>query len=281
MLAWACIAPHGSEVIAELARRSPERMAVTRAAMELLGERCRRAAPETIVVYTPHGFCVEGRLSITVSSALVGVLSGDGGARVTVAFRTDAELAEALAEAAGRAGVPIALAAFTEKGLPSRVLELDWGATVPLWFLGARWVAPPSVVVLCPDRSLPRRALVDAGRATVQAARAVGRRIAVVCSADQGHGHAPDGPYGYTPASAVFDAAYCRAVRGDDLRRLLHWRSDRVEAALADSFWQTLMLHGALEGAGLRAELLSYEAPTYFGMACASFEPIGSETDGA
>jgi aromatic ring-opening dioxygenase LigB subunit len=35
-----------------------------------------------------------------------------------------------------------------------------------------------------------------------------------------------------------------------------------------------LMLHGALGSAGWRGELLSYEAPTYFGMLCASYEPI-------
>jgi len=32
------------------------------------------------------------------------------------------------------------------------------------------------------------------------------------------------------------------------------------------------MLHGALAG-GFDVELLSYEAPTYFGMACASYVP--------
>jgi hypothetical protein len=32
------------------------------------------------------------------------------------------------------------------------------------------------------------------------------------------------------------------------------------------------MLYGAL-GDGFEVELLSYEAPTYFGMACASYEP--------
>jgi aromatic ring-opening dioxygenase LigB subunit len=41
-------------------------------------------------------------------------------------------------------------------------------------------------------------------------------------------------------------------------------------AAKADSFWQLLMLHGAL-GDAFSAELLSYEAPTYFGMLTASF----------
>jgi len=42
--------------------------------------------------------------------------------------------------------------------------------------------------------------------------------------------------------------------------------------AKADSYWQMLMLHGALEHGNWRGEFLSYEAPTYFGMLCASYE---------
>ncbi len=43
----------------------------------------------------------------------------------------------------------------------------------------------------------------------------------------------------------------------------------------ADSYWQMLMLHGALEPGKWEGEFLSYEAPTYFGMLCASYEPRG------
>jgi aromatic ring-opening dioxygenase LigB subunit len=41
---------------------------------------------------------------------------------------------------------------------------------------------------------------------------------------------------------------------------------------MADSFWQLLMLHGAI-GGDFQVELVSYEAPTYFGMLCAAFTP--------
>jgi hypothetical protein len=45
-----------------------------------------------------------------------------------------------------------------------------------------------------------------------------------------------------------------------------------VERAAADSWWQLLMLHGALDD-GWRSELFSYEAPSYYGMLCAAFTP--------
>ena len=40
-----------------------------------------------------------------------------------------------------------------------------------------------------------------------------------------------------------------------------------------------LMLSGAI-GDAWQGEFLSYEAPTYFGMLCAAFEPVLSEGEG-
>ncbi len=272
MLTWACIAPHGGEIIAELANGNLSRMERTRAAMEVLGRRCRAAAPETVVVYTPHGICIEGHMCVSVARVAIGTLDGDDGQRIEAAMPLDLELALGLAHLARQKGVPVAEAGYDERGHPMLAFPMDWGAVIPLWYMGARWEPRPNVVVVCPDRSLPRRSLVDFGRATVEAAALVGRRIAVICSADQGHGHAEDGPYGFSPTSATYDRAFCRTVREGALNSLRYWRSDWIEAAMADSFWQTLMLHGALEGSDLRPELLSYEAPTYFGMACASYD---------
>lgn len=272
MLVWACIAPHGGEIIAELADGNLDRMARTRAAMEELGRRCAAVSPETIVVYTPHGIAIEQYATVSIARVAVGMLEGETGRRVAAAMPIDLELALEMAEGARRRGVTVAEAGYTADGAPMPEFPLDWGAFIPLWYLGARWQRPPGVVVVCPDRSLARRQLVDFGRATVAAARRIGRRIAVVCSADQGHAHDPNGPYGYSPASAVYDRAFCRTVRNGALGKLQYWRTDRIEAAKADSFWQALMLHGALEGSSLRPELLSYEAPTYFGMACASYD---------
>jgi aromatic ring-opening dioxygenase LigB subunit len=119
------------------------------------------------------------------------------------------------------------------------------------------------------DLSLERHA--EAGRALAAAAAASDRRIAFVASADHGHAHDPDGPYGCDPASAEFDAAIVDAVRGNQLERILDLEDDFIERAKADSPWQLALLQGMVGGVAA-GELLSYEAPTYFGMLCASYE---------
>jgi aromatic ring-opening dioxygenase LigB subunit len=112
----------------------------------------------------------------------------------------------------------------------------------------------------------------DHVRAGQALARATGRRpVAFVASADHGHGHTPDGPYGFSEHSAPYDDDVQDVVRRDALGELAAWDPQRATDALADSLWQMLMLHGAL-GDGFRPELLSYEAPTYFGMLTAAFE---------
>jgi aromatic ring-opening dioxygenase LigB subunit len=108
-------------------------------------------------------------------------------------------------------------------------------------------------------------------RAGAALARAGGdRRVAFVASADHGHGHGTDGPYGHSEHSKPYDDDVVDVVRRGALGELVAWDPQRARDALADSFWQMLMLHGAL-GESFAAELHSYEAPTYFGMLTASF----------
>jgi aromatic ring-opening dioxygenase LigB subunit len=250
-------------------------MAVTRRAMEDLGRRCLRARPDTLVVFTPHGLCLENCISVSMAVSGAGYLDGENGVRVGMHFLIDQELSEAIGAEAQKRDVPAAMVGYQQDGSAMPVFPLDWGVLVPAFFLGAQWPQPPQIVVACPDRSLPREKLIAFGEAVVSAAARTGRRIAIVCSADQGHGHSEDGPYGYSPQSAVHDDAYCTAVRENALERLLSWSNDDIEASMTDSYWQTLMLLGALRMASLKPQMLSYEAPTYFGMACVAFEPEG------
>jgi len=98
------------------------------------------------------------------------------------------------------------------------------------------------------------------------------KRVALIASADHGHAHDAEGPYGFDPAAKEYDDRIVDLVREDRLGELLGLDAAFVEAAKADSFWQMLMLHGAL-GDRWQGEFLSYEAPTYFGMLCAAYEP--------
>lgn len=282
-LVYACIAPHGGMVLPTIGDPDAGKALATRAAMEELGRRLAAYRPETIALITPHGTAVGRAFSLLDSARVAGEVGGPRGA-AAVEFRVDRELNAAIAAVAREAGdgdpsgdspqrpVPVARLVRGVPGDPTSCLPLDWGAVIPLWFLGHGWTPSPRVSIACPDGRIPWEDYPRFGAAIRRAAERVGRRVALVASADLGHAHDPDGPYGYDPASAEYDRATVEAIRAQDLGRLLHFDRAWVERARPDALWQMLNLHGAIEGQGFVGKLLSYEVPTYFGMLCASYE---------
>lgn len=271
-LVFGCIAPHGGMLIPPIGGADGLKALATRAAMEELGRRMAAALPETVVLVTPHGIRVDAAFSLLDTGRVAGELGG-GGKSVSVEFQVDNALGEAIAGAADDLGVPVSRVIHGAPGDPTSCLPLDWGAVVPFWFMGHTLLPKPRVVVACPDRRLPWDLFPPFGAAVRRAAEGLDRRIALIASADLGHAHDRQGPYGFDAAAAEFDAATVEAVKAHDLGRLLAFDPAWVERAKPDALWQILNLHGAIGGTTLRGELLSYEVPTYFGMLCAAYEP--------
>ena len=275
-LVFGCIAPHGGMLIPGIDGPDGRKALATRAAMEELGRRLEAHRPETIVLITPHGTAVHGAFSLLDSGRVFGELGGNGRV-VSVEFRVDNALNAAIADLGRERAVPVRRIVHGRPGDPASCLPIDWGATIPFWFMGRGMTPRPRVVVAAPDAALDWALFPSFGRLIRLATEGIGRRVAFIASADLGHAHDPHGPYGYDPASAEYDHASCEAVRAQDLGRLLHFDRDWVERAKCDALWQMLNLHGAIEGQGFRGELLSYEVPTYFGMLCAAYERVSGE----
>jgi len=278
-LVFAAIAPHGSMAIAEAC--APDQLtlaAATRAAMEELGRRFEAARPAAAIVLTPHNVHVEGAMAVVVAGSVAGALSdttqaGETARSVALRSPTDRDLAAACLGALREAGVAVRGVSYGGNDAGTAVMPMDWAVLVALWFLGGRHDPPVPVVVISPARDLSSEHHVRAGAALAAAAEASGRAVALVASCDHGHAHQASGPYGFHPAAAEYDAEVVRLVREDDLGGLLRIDARLISDAKCDSWWQLLMLHGAL-GDGWRGELLSYEAPTYFGMLCAAYAPV-------
>jgi aromatic ring-opening dioxygenase LigB subunit len=258
---FAAIAPHGGMLVSDDERHV---VPATVAAMEELGRRFDAARPEATIVLTPHNVHVEGAMAVIVAGAL------ESGEPAPLRVPGERELSLACLETLHAEGVPVVGVSFGGNDAVDAVAPLDWGCSIPLWFMGGRSEPQVPVVVVSPARDLPPSEHVRAGRVLAEATG--GRRVALIASADHGHAHDPEGPYGFDPAAAVYDALVTELVRTNELAGLLQLAPELVEAAKADSFWQMLMLHGALRDA-FEVELLSYECPTYFGLLCAVYRP--------
>jgi aromatic ring-opening dioxygenase LigB subunit len=275
-LIFACIAPHGSMIIPLLGEKGAEKALATRAAMEDLGRRVAAAQPETLVVITPHGHRVDGCFSLLNNRRVQGTLGPEpesNGHSFTLTFEVDKELNAAIVEEARALDVPVARLGYAVPDETQFWQPLDWGVTVPLWFLGVPLDPQPRVVIVCPDRgNMPWELFVPFGLAIRKAAESLNRRVAFIASADLGHAHDAQGPYGYDIASQQFDTALVDAVKAQDLARLLEFDLDWLKRASTDSYGQILNLYGGIRGTNFRGEVLSYEVPTYFGMMCVAYE---------
>jgi aromatic ring-opening dioxygenase LigB subunit len=257
MIVFGAIAPHGDAAFDDGSS--------TRVAMEELGRRLERAEPDVVLVATPHNVHVEGVFAVVTAATIAGVV-GFEVARDELSCSVDRELAAGVLEELRGAGLPAAGISYGANDETLAEMPMDWGTSIPLSFLGGD--ARP-VVVLSPARDRSLADHVRAGEALAAACK--GRRAALVASADHGHAHDAEGPYGFHPAAAAYDERVVELVRENRLGDLPELEAI-VGDASADSLWQMVVLHAAL-GDGFRSELLSYDCPTYFGMLCAAFEP--------
>jgi len=273
-LVFAAIAPHGTHAIpGALESAESEKAVVTQAAMAELERRFTASAPEVVIILTPHNVHVEGAMAVVTAGAIAGGLGDWGAPQVTLRAAVDLPLATAVKASIRGAGIPVVGVSFGGNNPQEAVMPMDWAVLIPLWFMGGRSVPPVPVVVVSPARDLDPTTHLHAGRAIAAAAAASGRRVALVASCDHGHGHLETGPYGFRPESKVFDERVVDIIRRDRLGELVAIDPELVGEAAADSWWQMLMLAGAIADDGWTGEFLSYEHPTYFGMLCAAYSP--------
>jgi aromatic ring-opening dioxygenase LigB subunit len=271
-LVFAAIAPHGTVDVPGVPAAAVPSAGATHAALDELGRRFAAAKPDASIVLTPHNVHVEGHFAVVLAGSLAGRLAEFEAPEVELACPGDLELATEAVVALHDAGIPVVGASFGANDPGAATAPMDWGVLIPLWYMGGRSEPPVPAVVVSPARDRPIEEHLRAGAALAHAAEASAKRVALIASADHGHAHDLSGPYGFDPAAADYDARIVELVQANELRGLLDLDPSFVDAAKADSWWQLVMLHGAL-GEGWTGEFLSYEASTYFGMLCAAFAP--------
>lgn len=211
MSVMACIVPHGSHIIPELAGDLLQEFEVTRKAFQEIANAIYQFQPETIVIATPHGVKLEKHISIATSEWVGGSLA-DNGNEVSVDFPADREFARRLLDAAPKEHIPAIDTNYGTNAGPFSKVPLDWGALIPLWFI--RELSPKAkVVLISPTRDIDLSNMVKLGELIGQTSEDLGRRTLLIASADQGHGHSETGPYGFAPESAEYDQLVCKLIQ--------------------------------------------------------------------
>jgi aromatic ring-opening dioxygenase LigB subunit len=280
-LVYACIAPHGGEVIEELATKlTVKKFQATREGMRRLAREVKRARPDTIVIASPHNLRLWGRIGVVLANYSSGRLQASPRNKnfVTLKVKCDTEFAEDLVDEGTGKGLPVVGANYGTSDGPASDMPMDWGTLIPLWFFTKGKGSKPKVVIVTPSREIPLRQNFEFGRVIARVAeRGRSKKIVFVASADQAHTYKKSGPYGFNRRAPEYDRLVLDAIRNNRLHRILDVDRKLIDQARPDSVWQMAILAGIMDRIPMNGEVFSFQVPTYYGMICAGFKRTNSQ----
>ncbi len=271
-LEYACITPHGGDIIPRLAVRKTERLfEKTRESVRKIARDIRDVKPDTIVIASPHNLRLRDKIGIVTSENTTGQLRGPRGRKVSLSLKCDREFAQDILQESSRNRLPVVGANYGTSEGPSSDMAMDWGTLVPMWFVAREERVKARIVIVTPSREIPLSQNITFGMAIANMAEKSKKRIAFIASADQAHAHEKSGPYGYHRSAAKYDEFVSGAIQKNRIESISRLSKRFVEEAKPDSLWQMAILAGITRVVKMQGTLLSYAVPTYYGMLCASF----------
>ncbi len=271
-LEYACLVPHGGDLIPDLAVRKTEHsFEKTRDSVRKIAREIREARPDTIIIASPHNLRLQNNIAIITSENSTGQLNGPRGRRVRLRLKCDRELAQDLLKESTRKHLPVVGANYGTAEGPASDVPIDWGTLVPMWFVASQERVKARTVIVTPSREIPLRENIAFGIVVAKMAEKSKKRIVFIASADQAHAHQKSGPYGYHRSAAKYDGFVSRAIQENRIESISRLSKRFVEEAKPDSLWQMAILAGITRLVKMQGTLLSYAVPTYYGMICASF----------
>ncbi|MEW6284261.1 MAG: class III extradiol dioxygenase subunit B-like domain-containing protein, partial [Candidatus Eremiobacterota bacterium] len=253
------LVPHPPLLVPEVGGARLQDVDRTRLALEGLCREVTEAAPERLVMVTPHGPYQRGRMSCLAAPHLNGNLARFGCPEVSLRWPVDQALCRRLVEAAERRGVPVDLL---------EGVELDHALMVPLVYLARAGFQAPMVALSI--SGLPRSSHLALGQAVAETLAP--HPAVLLASGDLSHRLLEDGPYGFDPRGPVFDREVVRHLDPLDRDALASLPEDLVEGAGVCGMKPLMVLLGALPPQS-RGKVLSYEGPFGVGYAVARLTP--------
>ncbi len=255
MLVGIGLMPHGNPVLDPPDGETAKLAGVLRR----IGEAFRDV--DSYVLISPHNARMSDHIGIVMAQHLISWLGFDG-VELPGEWETDRELAEEIYKRAKERGFPVVDLHFASRSGRYSRWPLTWGELIPLQFLEKK-----PLVLMTPSRGIDRETLIKSGEILGKVLEESGKRIALVVSADHGHGHSEKGPYGKVKESEEYDRLIMELINENRLKELPEIPEELVSKALVDSYWQMLMMLGAMRVGEFELKESAYACPTYFGMA--------------
>ncbi len=255
---FGAIMPHPPILIPEIGGKRIKDAASSAKALKEIVNRLKTKQFDSVIVITPHGNVSYVCLPVYSSPVFDGDFSSFGAPKLSFHFKGDVELALAIVK--------------DNPNLTARNTEtfLDHGLLVPLYYITNGGINKPILPVAVALFSLKQ--LFECGQMIARAAQKIGRRIAVIASADMSHRLTNDAPSGYHSEGKRFDETLVSLVEKYDVNGILNFPQKLANIAGQDALWSIAILLGAIDGLNFKQEVLSYEGPFGVGYMVAKFE---------
>ena len=270
------LVPHPPLIFPEVGRGKQNEINDTVTAYRAAADSIAKAAPDTIVIISPHAPMYADYFHIAPGAGDSGDMKAFGVPGVKIQATYDTEFIEELARGCAAAGFPAGTEGAKKKGL-------DHGASIPVRFINDAYnpkdttQKEPSPLCPCPKyvitgvSGLPLADHYRFGVLISETAERLGRKTVVIASGDLSHRLKDEGPYGFSPEGPEYDKLI-RAIGADaDFSRLFDMDEGFLENAGECGHRPLTVLAGALDRKAIAAKPLSYEGPFGVGYCLASF----------
>jgi len=270
----AYILPHGSMVL-DLEKEGLPKEAIDlhNAMVEMAGE-IEKLQPDIIFMTTPHSIALSNDFGIYLNKGGSGSAEWKGEyKKYKTSIEFDQEISQNLLDYLIDKETAInGVVTFTA----SADAPLRWGEVVPLWFLRNLTKQPKYILLSQPLRRLEyAEDLIPETLTLGNDLRLffdnLDKRVVILISADMGHTHHKEGPYGFHELAEQFDELMEKWAGKLDSKILIKKAAPMLTKALCCGYIGYVMLQGMIEHKNFTPKVISRSAPTYYGMMVASY----------
>ncbi|MBO6158036.1 MAG: AmmeMemoRadiSam system protein A [Firmicutes bacterium] len=266
----AYMVPHPPMIVPAIGRGSEAQIPATIQAYQEIARDVARLRPDTLIITSPHQIMYRDYFHISPGSRASGSFSQFRAPQVTFQESYDTALVQEISRLADEAGLPAGTMGERDK-------QLDHGTMVPLWFI--RNVYPDGRIVRIGLSGLPLADHYRLGMLIQQAVNALGRRAVFIASGDLSHKLQSYGPYGFAPEGPAYDERIMDVMGRGAFGELFDFSEDFCNKAAECGHRSFVIMAGALDGRGVRAEALSHEDVTGVGYGICRFIPEAEDQD--
>lgn len=259
-LVFSAFTPHPPLLVPSIGKTELKKLTKTVAAFKELERNLYAAAPEVILVISPHGSFFPDVFTINSCVKYTADFKDFGDLETSREFFGDFQMTHRLRDATKRKHFPA-----TSISEP----RLDHGTSVPLILLASRLASAKIVQLGFCD--LDFKTHLDFGTLIKEQILLSNRRVAVIASGDMSHALSTDAPAGFSKHGAEFDKKIRELLMAGNIAGITGLEPKFVKSAAECGLRSLLILLGILREMHYNYRELAYEAPFGVGYLTAEF----------